>query len=271
VYWQLFVVPEVVTRTDNIMAEFKLSSLGRYYVTDEGLTEVPRLRIAFVIITIILGVSVLLKLIAHFVSVQKLGRTRPQQKVQAILPAIFITHFISYAIHTIHYADNIYRPVDYLEPRWLYVKYIVSEMEITFTANFPISLMGLIGMQGLMTAIKDENGAAVRLNCKRLIFYTIGSLLTLGHYRTEFPSHYSAFVNFTIAGEGIVTILFAFLLWKCWQKFYVNVGESLNLEIDDEVSGKLLDFYDDENRSSTLMKDDSKSKVRSRTPVRSDQ
>ncbi|CAO3641646.1 unnamed protein product [Cunninghamella echinulata] len=84
--------------------------------------------------------------------------------------------------------DNIHRPVAYFEPKYLYQKYILSTMEITFFFNFPLTLCGYV-------------------DYTYLVMYICSSLMTLMHYRIESPSFYSSSVNFSIAGEGVSILL----------------------------------------------------------------
>lgn len=45
---------------------------------------------------------------------------------------------LNVALHTLHYADNIYYPVRYCEPEWLYRAYALTEMELTFGFFTPL-------------------------------------------------------------------------------------------------------------------------------------
>uniref|UniRef100_A0A914CSG7 Uncharacterized protein n=1 Tax=Acrobeloides nanus TaxID=290746 RepID=A0A914CSG7_9BILA len=87
-------------------------------------------------------------------------------------------------------------------------------MEITFFANFPISIIGMIAMKNMFDI--DRIGLKInRSACNKMFGFIFGSLLTLGHYRTEPPSTYRWEVNLTIAGEGFITILLAIANYYC--------------------------------------------------------
>ncbi|KAI7906388.1 uncharacterized protein BX663DRAFT_483137 [Cokeromyces recurvatus] len=109
----------------------------------------------------------------------------------------YILHVI---IHNFHYMDNIYRPVDYFEPKYLYQKYIFSTMEITFFFNFPVTICGIVFMKKLF-----NNGY---VDFSYLTAYICSSLMTLMHYRIESPTLYTPLVNFSITGEGVSIFLF---------------------------------------------------------------
>jgi hypothetical protein len=118
------------------MATYELSTYGRNIVINEGNDGLPPIRIIFIMITILFGLVLRFKEAIVFWSLW-LARKRSY-----IITLLFIAYTCNSVIHTVHYADNIARPVDYYEPKFLYQKYILSTMEITFYANFPISLMG---------------------------------------------------------------------------------------------------------------------------------
>ncbi|OXA50228.1 uncharacterized protein LOC110854220 [Folsomia candida] len=208
------------------MRKYAVSTFGRNYVVDEGFEELPQIRYVFIIVTLLLGFISLFKFLHHFrtITVTK-EKTCNYFPLSSSAVRIVICYVVSHTIHNLHFADNIYRPVDYFEPKWLYDRYLFSEMEITFFLNFPISLCGLIFMQQFVTASSKRNYPQISASCKKMTFYIIGSFLTLGHYRIEPPWKYSAFVNFTIAGEGVATLLLAVWLYK-YHKKTVRMSES---------------------------------------------
>lgn len=123
---------------------------------------------------------------------------------------IFIFYIIHVIIHNFHFMDNIYRPVDYFEPKYLYQQYMFTTMEITFFFNFPVTICGIIFMKKLF-----NNGYA---DFSYLTAYICSSLMTLMHYRIESPTLYSTLVNFSIAGEGISIFLFICITFIIQQK-----------------------------------------------------
>jgi hypothetical protein len=166
----------------------------------------------------------------------------------ALVSVLYNSH---QAIHIAHFADNIARPVDYKEPKWLYDRYLVSTMEITFAFNVPVSIFGasvasslprvllrLVDAVGEPTSDqapgepgeappaidgslerlvpsseRTEDIARLRLLCNKLLLYTSSAALTVMHYRVESMRLYSAATTFTIAGEGLAGLALALALW----------------------------------------------------------
>jgi hypothetical protein len=118
------------------MATYELSTYGKSIVINEGNDELPPIRIIFITITLLLGLVLRFKEATVFWSLW-LARKRFN-----IITLLFVVYTCNSVLHTVHYADNIARPVNYYEPKYLYQKYILSTMEITFYVNFPISLIG---------------------------------------------------------------------------------------------------------------------------------
>jgi hypothetical protein len=99
-----------------------------------------------------------------------------------------------------------------------------------------------------------------------MIFYVIGSLLTLGHYRIEPPHSYSVWVNFTIAGEGVTALMLTFVVIRIVflgrKKYFVDptndMTDLLNVSEDEEI-----ETFNKEKV------DRARHRSRSRTPTRS--
>ncbi|KAG2206311.1 hypothetical protein INT47_007325 [Mucor saturninus] len=123
---------------------------------------------------------------------------------------IVVVYLIHVVVHNFHFMDNIYRPVDYFEPKYLYQKYILSTMEITFFFNFPVTICGIAFMKKLF-----NNGY---VDFSYLTAYICSSLMTLMHYRIESPTLYAPLVNFSIAGEGVSIFLFICVTFIIQQK-----------------------------------------------------
>ncbi|KAL9545786.1 hypothetical protein MBANPS3_006987 [Mucor bainieri] len=189
------------------MITYGTSTLGKPIVTGEGDESSHPIRIGFLVLTFILASINVGLVTSYFLTSNKLIQFRfliKQDSRNAIfLLAAYVLHT---AIHTFHYIDNIHRPVSYFEPKYLYQKYILSTMEITFYFNFPLTLCGVLFMRSLFKKA-----------------YICSSLMTLMHYRIESPSMYSASVNFSIAGEGVSILLLicvAFLVRQKPEKKY---------------------------------------------------
>lgn len=243
------------------MAKYEVSSLGRLFVIDENLQYLPATRQIFAIVTALVGIVTITRFLLVLISKNNSSFTLANLR-KTIGGRVVIVYVISHLIHSIHYVDNICRPVVYFEPKWLYQRYWISEMEITFFANFPISLAGLYYMERLVAGITKGKYQDTADSCKGMIFYIVGSLLTLGHYRTEPPWKYEPFVNFTIAGEGVATILLSVLLYQLRKESLRKMSaQSLDLE----QSTGLLDDEDGQKDFAMKFTD---SQVRSRTPIK---
>ncbi|KAE8965956.1 hypothetical protein PR003_g29633, partial [Phytophthora rubi] len=148
-------------------SEYGLSSYGRPIVVAE-VGSPPPVRTAFVMVTLLLGAWVLIPVNRAVISallqrnhvaagsrksmvaLVAAGWTSRQVDATDRLVGRLVTAFafvlvfynIHQAIHIAHFADNIARPVEYKEPKWLYDQYLISTMEITFAFNVPVSICG---------------------------------------------------------------------------------------------------------------------------------
>lgn len=244
------------------MPKYVESSFGRLYVMDEELEYLPITRQVFAVVTALVGIITLSRFLIVLNS-ETNSTLRLANLFKTVSGRAILLYIISHIIHSSHYVDSICRPVDYFEPKWLYQKYVISEMEITFFVNFPITFSGLFFMERLVRGINKATYIDTANACKHMIWYILGSLLTLGHYRTEPPWKYEPFVNFTIAGEGVATILLAIFLYQLRKESLMNMKtnmESLDMEqsaglLEDEQLQKAYDMHFTTD-------------VRSRTPVK---
>lgn len=223
------------------MAKFAISTFGRSYLQEED-DELPSLRYVFMLVTAVLGVGTILKFLLHLRTITSLkDKTCNYLPLSKSAKRIVTCYIASYAIHAMHFVDNIWRPVAYYEPEWLYNRYIFCEMEITFFLNFPITLAGLTNMERFVTAVSKRNIPQVTLACKKMTWYIFGSFLTLGHYRVEPPWSYSLSTTFTIAGEGVAGIILAVWLFRFYKtnKKRLNLGGAMDEE-GSQVSSKLM-------------------------------
>jgi len=196
-----------------MVAQFDLSKYGRFIVTSED--PISTLRKIFVVITLIIGTIAVLYTARLFWML----RLR-QQRFAGIVPlpllvkVTFLVYILNVIVHTLHYADNIYRPVDYYEPRWLYRRYLFETMEITFFINFPILISGSISI-GRLFDFQKSKLIIRRSPCYGMFAFIAGSLMTVMHYRVEPPSSYKLEVNGTIAGEGVLALVLAGIVFRC--------------------------------------------------------
>lgn len=217
------------------MPKYAVSTFGRNYVIDEELDELPTTRIVFMLITFLLGSFALLRFLMHWHKITgKKDKTCNYRPLNASAVRIIMCYIISHIVHTVHFIDNIYRPVDYFEPKWLYDKVLISEMEITFFANFPITFAGLLVMEKFSSAVSKRNVPQTIEACKKIGWYIFGSLLTLGHYRTEPPWKYSISTTFTIAGEGLFTIILTVWMYRYFKNTKHLQALPEDLEEDNE-------------------------------------
>ncbi|KAJ6643800.1 hypothetical protein Bhyg_08765 [Pseudolycoriella hygida] len=216
------------------MARYEVSSLGRLFVIDEHLNHLPITRQIFAVVTAILGIVTLTRflIVLNGRPHSSVSSLRVNNLYRTIGGRVILVYIVSHVIHTLHYVDNICRPVAYFEPKWLYQKYLISEMEITFFANFPITLSGLYFMERIVSGINGEKFNETSRACRNMVGYILGSLLTLGHYRTEPPWKYEPFVNFTIAGEGVATILLAVLLYRLRNDNFKRAKGAADLDVE---------------------------------------
>jgi len=191
--------------------KYATSIFGRTNVVEENFFDHFTSRVTFITLTGLLGLSAILHILNSFV-----GYWKKNKSTQGWIIATFISYLGNQIIHHSHYMDNIYRPVAYMEPKFLYQAYIFAPMEITFFFNWPLTLGGTYCMAWLLKDNHNHaNGIRIAKNCFwGLIAYILGSSLTLGHYRTAPPSAYSPIVNFTIAGEGVFAVAMLIALIK---------------------------------------------------------
>lgn len=229
-----------------MQSEFGLSTLGRPIVVAED-GGAPVIRDVFVVVTLLLGAWVLVhvnrSVASSFQALVLRGEktdaaTRQAKALSRAFLAVFALYNVHQVIHIAHFADNIARPVAYYEPKWLYDKYLLSTMEITFYFNIPVSIFGASVtpklLRGIAVAIsslttesetpsgEDEDSLVGQLSSgiphlrslsKKLLLYTSSAAMTVMHYRVESYRLYSAVTTFTIAGEGLAGLALVLALW----------------------------------------------------------
>ncbi|KAI7896802.1 uncharacterized protein EV154DRAFT_547059 [Mucor mucedo] len=196
------------------MIEYGTSTLNKPILIHEGVDEQQSFfRLLFILVTFLLMLSNIVlttKNYFAFKSDRKSIKFRFIKQNHQNATLIVIVYLIHVVVHNFHFMDNIYRPVDYFEPKYLYQKYILSTMEITFFFNFPVTICGIAFMKKLF-----NNGY---VDFSYLTAYICSSLMTLMHYRIESPTLYAPLVNFSIAGEGVSIFLFICVTFIIQQK-----------------------------------------------------
>ena len=151
-----------------MVATFNISSLGRNYLAHETPDEVTVTRLIFVVVTLILGGFTLMQTIKFYFKLTSGNPKRnPPKRVPFLVNFVFLMFLLNVLIHNAHYADNIYRPAAYFEPKYLYVRYLISTMELTFFANFPISYAGMSAIHSIF--VLENNGLVIN----RLVLITV--------------------------------------------------------------------------------------------------
>jgi hypothetical protein len=243
------------------MTKYGISTFGRQIVIAEDFDEdLPVLRVSFIFITLIVGSVAFLHACKHFIQLYFAQRryatvATPSHLSTVATPPLlvcitYLVYLVNIVIHSAHYADNIYRPVDYYEPKWLYDRYLLSTMEITFFINFPITIAGSLSIARLFWY---EKGKLIirKASCYYMIVFIVGSLLTVLHYRTEPPSTYSAVVNFTIAGEGVVAMTLAAIIAYLFRIANSSASESADKEHfqGNDIEEELLLDHEQQDRT----------------------
>ena len=201
------------------MATFGPSSSGTTIITGEPSTPISH--VVFAVITVALTLLQLFYTLIMLLAAERNPEHNPSSTDAKALRwhryrrVLFTLITGNALIHGAHYADNILRPVSYHEPKFLYQRYLVSSMEITFFINLPAVMINITAFEGLRLRVPSS----FRSGVKWMLLYLAEAYLTLGHYRVDPPSAYSTWVNFTIGGEGVVATLL--LLWLVYGYFTV--------------------------------------------------
>jgi len=211
------------------MAEFGISTFYEPILISEG--PLPPIRVAFITLTILFGIIAAFHVSYHLYLLFRQSTKWTKTGIWPVLPffSAYLCHLI---IHTAHFADNIARPVEYFEPKWLYQRYILSTMEITFFFNIPMTLYGAVRMVKFLGGYflegetlhvdlsnqMETNGNSMNSKLRqmrdKMYLYSSMSILTLMHYVVEPPQSYTFPVNFTIAGEGISALILALMITR---------------------------------------------------------
>lgn len=114
------------------------------------------------------------------------------------------------------YADNIYRPVPYHEPHWLYEGRLLAPMEITFATQWLLIYNAHAGFAALALSSRLQSFR----KANRLIAAGYGgvSLIAAAHYLVDPVSAYSVDVNASIMGESILAgLLIVYCCYVGWR------------------------------------------------------
>lgn len=184
------------------MSTFGLSSLGSEIVISEDDFVWISIRGCLVLLSFICGAIGIWNITKIWNSVVIKSKMMYFKQIQQI----YILLLVNIIGHTWHYADNIARPVPYHEPKWLYVKRIVSEMEITFSTQWILVFFAIFGFYKIVHYQKNDKQFTIGLLCI-ILGYCCISLITLGHYLVDYPPSYSPDINFSILFEGVSSFI----------------------------------------------------------------
>lgn len=183
------------------MSVFGVSELGSDIIVAEDEFVWASIRGCFVVLSFICGSIGIWKITKIWSSVPYKHKIHMKGIQQ-----VYILLLLNIIGHTWHYADNIARPVPYHEPKWLYVKRILSQMEITFSTQWILVFFAINGFYNIIHFPKNDKQFTKGL-LNIIVGYCCISLITFGHYFVDFPSSYSWDVNFSIMFEGFSSII----------------------------------------------------------------
>jgi hypothetical protein len=202
------------------LAEFRRSASGRSMIVAESPPSfVPRG--LMVLLVLLQGTVVLAWMLRAWMRARAARRLQlPAQSAPAPTcsppRSLLDWSILNVTLHTLYYADNIYYPVRYCEPEWLYRAYVLTEMELKFGFFTPLMALA-VGAAILITrrlpsqselavlsVAKARQLQSVSLRLVRMCgVYACASFLSGLHYVVEPPSSYGATANLTITGSCV--------------------------------------------------------------------
>ena len=173
----------------------------------EPIGYLPFVRIGMVIICLCMGLATIIDLTRIYIKY----RLKLKQTIlhRIIVPILLL---LNVSFHVAHYSHNIYNPAAYFEPKKLYIKRIITEMEPTFFFNFPLTIVFVIASRKLLIASMIEQSRFFSMPIM-ITLYSFMSMISGGHYTYEPARYFSVMCNITIAGEAISAFLLMLLAW----------------------------------------------------------
>jgi len=230
---------------------FRLSTYRNEEVLiSEHFEHVPWIRIWMVIICFFLGLGTLIHLIIvyfRYKSVLKHGHL-----YRLIVPLILILNII---LHVAHYSHNIYEPVGYFEPKKLYTKKFITEMEQTFFFNFPLTIVFIIATRKLIFACTNQ-ATKSRSMLVFAILYCLMSMISGGHYTYEPPRNFDFIYNVTIAGETILAFILMVIAIGIYQLNLNHIVDYKYVRVASEETSDSSMAMTQERRWKSKMSDD---------------
>ncbi|CAF0899761.1 unnamed protein product [Didymodactylos carnosus] len=199
---------------------FRISTLrNKEVLISESLNHLPLIRVCMIIICILIGIASFLDVIENYT---KYRFTLKQTLFhRLVVPVILLLNIL---FHVSHYAHNIYDPAAYFEPKDLYSKIVIIEMELTFLFNIPLSIVFVIASRKLLSSCTIGQMRSINM-LMLMTLYSLMSMVSGGHYIYEPPKNYSFICNLTIAGETLIAfILFVITLFVYWSNLTNTMG-----------------------------------------------
>jgi len=217
---------------------YGISSLGKEYIIDEGLKEIPPIRYANIAINILLWVATTGYLVKRYLELRKdlKGMSARRRQVGVALYYLnffFVALMVNNALRSSHMVDHICRPVYYHEPKWAYAKVWITELEIPTYANIGMALLIWQGAGTVLNMTAHWNRQGLMKGMVVMTLYVLGSLFNLVHYTIEPPSNYGPFPNVNICGTALTTLPVVFLLVKIYLELPQKKTEQLIQERPD--------------------------------------
>ena len=120
------------------MPTYDLSTFGRTVIVNEGTDDLPVMRIIFIMLIIFMAMFLKFNEALVFWS----NWLDAQNKRYKSVNILYIFYTMNSILHIVQSIDTIGRPVEYFTPKFLYQKYIISTMELPFTINFGVIVLG---------------------------------------------------------------------------------------------------------------------------------
>eukprot|EP01116_Phalansterium_solitarium_P010295 TRINITY_DN24925_c0_g1_i1.p1 TRINITY_DN24925_c0_g1~~TRINITY_DN24925_c0_g1_i1.p1 ORF type:complete len:221 (-),score=38.31 TRINITY_DN24925_c0_g1_i1:142-804(-) len=198
---------------------FMRASSGQWMLAAEPAPEfIPRG--LMVLLVLVQGIAVIAFTLLHRARLQptpaSTGGVSPAQ-CDRLLRSAFGWLLASMLFHTAHYADNIWDPVKYREPQWLYQAWLFTEMELTFAFFSPLCFVLLVSVD-LLSAFPGLRPAHAKSAARTIwhlsLLHLAASALSGGHYALEAPPSFVLSANLTIMGELIASSWLAVEAWR---------------------------------------------------------
>lgn len=246
------------------LEKYGISTYGKIYLIDEGITEFSQIRMIYILANIIILVGATIAVTQQYLTHRKTiykhqGKKRVSTSAtQRLLTPFFIAFMVNNLIRGSHMIDHICRPVYYHEPKWAYAKIWITEMEVPTYAHVFVQGHGLLAILRVMEAVIGTNQKRLIKSLVYMALFVPASAFNIIHYTIEPPSNYGPFPNFNIAGSAITTIPLVLLMINAYKNFQ---------PLETESSERLLKSTDDDSEKKPV-RISSQSRRRSRTPVR---